>query len=335
MKWVRPLDLVEAGYRLDGTDEEWMRGLVDTASRVFGSSALGVGGFVIATQVDAQGRRAIERTGNAYGTGRALLGPMEPVLDRYRDMPAEVQERIFFATPAGTASQALGLGAALSEHPLWLENAGWDPRIARDALGLLCHDATRNLVVLGVALPAITTLSERERRLGERVAIHIGTALRLRRAGRSTPDTAAAVLSTSGKLQHQQAGADLPAIARGFALRRHARGGRIGPDSALEVWQGLHDGRWSLVDYIDIDGKAFVLAVRNEPAREVASTLTDRQRAAVALAALGYGNKQIAYALGLTVTAVAMLLARARAATGLRTRAELVRGFKRSLAERL
>jgi len=73
--------------------------------------------------------------------------------------------------------------------------------------------------------------------------------------------------------------------------------------------------------------------VRNEPARDVASTLTDRQRAAVALAALGYGNKQIAYALGLTATAVAMLLARARVATGIRTRAELVRAFKQSLAE--
>jgi DNA-binding NarL/FixJ family response regulator len=85
------------------------------------------------------------------------------------------------------------------------------------------------------------------------------------------------------------------------------------------------------VDHVDTDGKTFVLTVRNEPARDVASTLTTRQRAVVALAALGYGNKPIAYALGLTPAAVAMSLARARAASGLGTRAELVRAFTRDL----
>jgi len=74
----------------------------------------------------------------------------------------------------------------------------------------------------------------------------------------------------------------------------------------------------------------FVLAVRNEPGREVVCALTDRQRGAVSLASLGYGNKQIAYALGLSVSAVGMLITRARLATGNRTRAELVRTFKRS-----
>jgi DNA-binding CsgD family transcriptional regulator len=64
--------------------------------------------------------------------------------------------------------------------------------------------------------------------------------------------------------------------------------------------------------------------VREEPQQP-------RLLAAIALAALGYGNKQIGYALGLIATAVAMLLARARAATGVRTRAELVRTFKRDL----
>jgi DNA-binding CsgD family transcriptional regulator len=113
-----------------------------------------------------------------------------------------------------------------------------------------------------------------------------------------------------------------------YRLRRAARGA-----TELEVWQGLQDGHWSLVDYVDSDGKVFVLAVRNEPARDVASALTERQRAAVALAALGHGNKQVAYALGVTVAAVAMLLARARAATGTRTRVELVRAFKRRPVE--
>jgi DNA-binding CsgD family transcriptional regulator len=113
------------------------------------------------------------------------------------------------------------------------------------------------------------------------------------------------------------------------AWRRTARGRDAASATALEVWHGLRDGRWSLIDYVDAGGRAYLLAVRNARAPEAALTLTERQRAALALAAIGHGNKQIAYALGLTAAAVAMLLARARAATGLRSRAALVCAFKR------
>lgn len=188
------------------------------------------------------------------------------------------------------------------------------------------------MVVLGVALRKVTALTAAEQRLWQRVATHIGAASRLRHSAGKAPDAADAVLSPAGKLQHLTPGIESAPIKEGFARRRHARSRGTAAEAALEVWQGLHDGRWSLVDYVDTDGKTFVLAVRNQPAREVASTLTDRQRAAVALAALGYGNKQIAYALGLRAAAVAMLLARARVATGVQTRADLVRHFKRTLA---
>jgi DNA-binding CsgD family transcriptional regulator len=113
-----------------------------------------------------------------------------------------------------------------------------------------------------------------------------------------------------------------------------AVGREAAPERALEVWHGLREGRWSLVDYVDAAGQAFVLAVRNELGGEFGATLTDRQRAAIALAALGQGNKEIACSLGLTEAAVAMLLARARAATGLRTRAALVCAFKRDAGSR-
>jgi DNA-binding CsgD family transcriptional regulator len=54
----------------------------------------------------------------------------------------------------------------------------------------------------------------------------------------------------------------------------------------------------------------------------------------LAAAALGYCNKQIVYALGLSAAAIAMLLARARLTTGSRTRVDLVRVFRRSLASK-
>ena len=70
------------------------------------------------------------------------------------------------------------------------------------------------------------------------------------------------------------------------------------------------------------------MALRNDPPRDVAAALTVRQRTAVALAAIGYDNKQIANELSLTMSGAAMLLARARGRARLRTRAELVRAFR-------
>jgi len=332
IRWERPLDLLEAAYRLDGTTDDWVAGVVHAATGVFRHEGLGSGGFLVNGTVDHQGRTTIADISSSWGEGRALRRPIEPHLQTFKRLPAEVQQSLLFSsTFFRTISESPWVGP---DVPLWLERSAWDSSMAGDALGLICHDGTKQLVFVGVGMRKKTSLGEQDRRLGERIATHIGAALRLRGRPVVGLNQAEAVLSRAGKVEHLGSANDGERIVQGFARRRHARSGRVAFETALEVWQGLHEGRWSLVDYVDTDGKGFVLAVRNEPARDIPSLLTDRQRAAVALAALGYTNKQIAYGLGLTATAVAMLLARARAATGARTRAELVRAFKHSLAKR-
>jgi DNA-binding CsgD family transcriptional regulator len=331
MQWERPLDLLEAAYRLDGSIEDWVGGLVHAATNVFQHEGLGSGGFLLHGRVDRQGRTTIADISSPWIESQAIRYKSAPQLLVFSSLPAEVQHSLWFSsTQMRTLSDSPWVG---SDLPTWIERSGLDSSMAGDALGLSCQDGTKDVLFIGAGLRQKTSLTEQDRRLGERIATHIGAALRLRRRPGVGLNEAEVVLSRSGKVQHLASASAGGRIAEGFARRRHARSGRVGAEAALEVWQGLHDGRWSLVDYVDTDGKAFVLAVRNEPARDVASALTDRQRAAVALAALGYANKQIAYALGLTATAVAMLLARARAATAVRTRAELVRAFKRSLSE--
>ena len=189
-------------------------------------------------------------------------------------------------------------------------------------------------LVVTTALPKRRTLSERERNIWSRVGAHLGAAFRVRRRVGSL-ERAEAIFSPTGALAHAPAlgAAEQDAVREGIQRRTHARKLHAEPEAALDVWRGLVDGRWSLVDYLDSDGKAFVLAMRNEPARELRSALTDRQRAAVALASLGYGNKQVAYSLGISTSAVAMLLARAREAGGFATRADLVRAFKVGLSD--
>ena len=99
---------------------------------------------------------------------------------------------------------------------------------------------------------------------------------------------------------------------------------REGATDAAAIWRGLQAGRWSLVERVDVAGKCFVVAVEKPPAPRRAVALTPRQRAACGLAVLGQSNKEIGYALGISTAAATMLLGRARAAFGARTRVELI-----------
>jgi DNA-binding CsgD family transcriptional regulator len=331
MKWGRPLDLLEAAYRLDGTDAEWLVGLVQAARTAFPEEDLTRTGACVRGKVDAGGQTVVERFEHAYAEGQSILQPATFWDEAIRRLPpAELHGPLYFSAPlASTVSQVVG--GRLSDLEFWSGNPAWDSSQVKDALGLTFQDGALKAGVVSVGLRETTTLTPGVRRFAERIAIHIGAAFRLRSSRAATPDRADAVFTPDGKIHHAEVEADRPVLEAGFGAWHHARRGDVRPEAALEIWQGLHDGRWSIVDHIDTDGKAFVLAVRNQPANDVPSGLTDRQRAAVALAALGYRNKQIAYALGLTAAAVAMLLVRARDAAGVRTRTELVRAFKRNL----
>ncbi len=286
-------------------------------------------------EVDECGRTICRKMKDVFTRGRGMRHPIEPYLEAHQKLSAELQQRLFFqGSSADTLSNRTGYGPLLCADRFWIKYSGWDSAVAKDALELLGHDSTLSSMVLAVPLSEPSTLSTAERRLGERIAAHVGSAFRLRRQCAVSFDNAEAVLSPRGRLEHLSVPSHGSMLSDAFARRGHARRAVTDTEDALEVWQGLYEGRWSLVDYVDSDGKAFVLALENAPKADVAFVLTNRQRAALSLAALGYGNKQIAYALGISQAAVSMSLRRARRATGCRTRAELVRAFKLQLARR-
>src|SRR5690606_500357 len=140
-----------------------------------------------------------------------------------------------------------------------------------------------------------------------------------------------AVLDRHGKVVHAEGEArETRALD---ALRERARHidrarsaeGRRDPEAALRVWQGLVNGRWSLVDKFDSDGRRYLIARRNEPGEGVAALrpLSRRERQILAYAALGYANKHIAYTLGLAPSTVSSHLRSAMRRVGASTRAAL------------
>ncbi|HEY4105347.1 MAG TPA: helix-turn-helix transcriptional regulator [Polyangiaceae bacterium] len=177
----------------------------------------------------------------------------------------------------------------------------------------------------------------------KRLANHLAAAFRLRRrlgvarldaALDSKPqqrtDEAEAILDSNGKFVHATG------AAAGKAAQERIRSSMTAIDtqrnnltrsvgrSALDHWHPLTGARWTLVDSFEENGRRYVVARENQATADGFAALTDRERQIVLHAALGFSNKQIAYALGISDTTVRVLMARAAGRLGLKSRRELL-----------
>lgn len=318
------IDVVEAAYDVEAPEPRWLRGIARA-----GAEALDDGHGVMAFTYDASGERV--------RIGRFVCTPNQSIFDvRFwrRGMAArgiDPVRTMFRTVPCAGAAARPGFRA--SPAYAQLRSVG-----LADIFGINGTDPSGVGVWLGAGRGTAMRLSPALHARWTRVASHLGAAYRLRRRlaaarllRRCTPWGADAVLSPSGRVEHVESHEARTRDARdrlrdaAIAIDR-ARGRlrRIDPDVALGQWMGLVDGRWSLVDKFDHDGKRYVLARRNEPLAPGLEVLTERERAISAYAALGHHNKLIAYDLGIAHSTVRVLLARAAAKLGARTRAELV-----------
>ena len=141
-----------------------------------------------------------------------------------------------------------------------------------------------------------------------------------------------AVLSPSGAIAH----AEPQAQGRGAreSLRRAARAidrarsrARSNEDEALDLWQGLVAGRWSLVDRFDSDGRRYLVARKNDPDVRDPRALSLRESSVLAYTAMGHPLKLIAYSLGLSPSTVSVNRRTAMRKLGCRTHADIVALF--------
>lgn len=180
-------------------------------------------------------------------------------------------------------------------------------------------------VGVGTTLPERGRLTKRAGRYWTSMATHMTAAVRLRTAMHAPTE---AVLSRDGKVLHAEG------IARDEenreSLRRAAKAidrARRGVDDAvlaIESCSAMVEGRWTLVDEFESDGRRHLIARVNEPKTPDYAGLSLRERQVVALAMNGRATKQIAYELGIAVPTVASYLRRSIRKLGARSRLELV-----------
>jgi DNA-binding CsgD family transcriptional regulator len=315
---------LEAVYALEREDEAWLRGVAAAARDVWGRPGGTVASFFDASDLNAYRRLLVVTDGLSKETVELLLRSTALMT------PAMIA-RLFRRSAAGTVRDA---APELVPHLAETEPLG-----IADSFGLFGSDPNGLGCSVSILMSTAETLGADELGIYRRMAAHMGTAFRYRRRLRAEADArgstdptagAEAVLDPSGKVLHAEGPAKsraartrLQEAVRGFDDAR-TRGRRGQPGSALDQHHPLVEARWTLADVNEPDGRRIV-------ARENLATvgglegLTDRERQVVAFLALGRTTKEVAYALGISDSTTRVLLGRASARLGVRSRDDLVR----------
>jgi hypothetical protein len=313
--------VVEAAYALADDDQAWLSQLADTAR-----DQLDQGSGLLAITYDATAPDWVELTGMAVSGLDPALASSFFTLDKMPESETRATVRAFRNRQVGTLRQSLrGLPQSSQYYGPVLARAN-----LRDVLFVNATDPSQTGCLLGVPARLRERWAPRTAQRWRRIAAHVAAGMRIRRQLRQSPTpllqtegpSVEAILSPSGALQHALDPAKGPAaraVLRKAAMAfDRARGPlrRNNPDEAVAIWQGLVDGRWSLLDHFDSDGRRYIVAHRNDPNLPDLRGLTAREGQVLAYAMLGRSNKDIAYELGIATPTVGVHLSRARRKLG-------------------
>jgi DNA-binding CsgD family transcriptional regulator len=306
------VEVVEQAYDVEAPTSGWLHSLVDAATRSFqGQVAIQAYTFEVA---DSGSFHVKEIAGDPT---------WEDLFRRAHTFAApEAIRRIYLRGAVRSVYHAL---AGRREDPGYQQcvrdgirnitlSLGIDPAGQGCALVFLQRDPVR--------------LTRGSRQALERIAAHLGAGHRLR--GRGPAEEWDAVLSADGAVLHaeREAKSNASRLALREAARRIDRARshrtRTNPDEALSLWKALVEGRWSLVERFESDGRRLLVARRNDPTTRMLRALDERERKTVALLAVGHSLKLCAYELGCPESTISDTARSALAKLGLGSRAQLV-----------
>jgi DNA-binding CsgD family transcriptional regulator len=313
--------LLESAYTLEGDDRAWLTGLAAEFSAHCAAAGRAVAFF--------HDRRTERYVANGPPVVLGMGAPMGLLLGSGLKASGRYMGKLARSMPdVTTASRALGRNSWLGRFPAMspvLRAVG-----VRDVLTLRAEDPEGPGCSLSAALERPRQLSSREQGTWRRVAAHIAAGLRLRRRLGGSNPTREAVLTPAGQVVHAEPSAVASrAEISGAALQRERARGRLRkthPSAAVEVWEALVDGQWSLIDEFESDGRRYVIACRNAPSCPILGNrqLTPRETEVLSYVALGHANKLIAYELGLQTATVAKYISSAMLKLSVTSRAALI-----------
>ncbi len=328
-----PIDVVEAAYDLQAEPADWLPHVISAGTDVL-DLGMGACAALIAGAL-SDGQPLITQMIPGTAGSRVLQGLMQTAQEVGNELIQQTAEA--WARPGG-------INVVSEDREQW-------PRVVdsmsrnlgcRDVLGIWALDPDHKGVNVVIPSPEPIVLSSAERERWQMLAVHISAGNRLRRGLLPEPDVEAfpasqmprqaealldptrfTVAEAVGDAKSARALANL----RESAVRIDKARGRLrksDPAAALELWQGLVRGRWSLVDWFDTDGRRFVLAKPNAPNVRDPRELSEREAQVATYAALGESGKIIGYRFGISPQRVSVLLKSAMRKLGVKTQAQLV-----------
>lgn len=318
--------VLEAAYRLSAkTSLDWLTELAIAARPVLDQ------GLGVAT-------RLYRVTADGLEIGDSASDGTDPRLDAASRASmahaASLHADIFRATRVCTESElvsAVGTARPLAEMILApMRNIG-----IRDTLTVQICDTDGHGIFVAAPLEREGTLDAEMRQRWQRIATHLLTAARLRRAIASGQGQVALELAPNGTLSVEDESLSSPrlqerVVEEATAIRRvRAATERAAPDRVLDVWRGLVAGNWSVIDRADGRDARYLVLRRNPPATASAGApqsarFSTRETQVAAYLANGWSNKEIAYALGITVSSIGTLVARLKKKLNVSSRVQLV-----------
>jgi DNA-binding CsgD family transcriptional regulator len=325
------ISIVEAAYDCESETRAWYRRLLEQAAPKLER------GFGVTISSYAPNMRPEEYCLDEEGMARATLDALNAMNAAYSGIFHQAHSASAPSlAPHNTSSASVGLTVEQAKswtpfvehlHPLGI----------RDCVGVLSRDPSGHVIVFAAPSPDLRRPTRREVATWSRIAAHIGAGARLRRAlpglrNDDLADGADAVLSPSGFVTHAEVGAQSPDARESLrlaakAIDRARSKARSNEDEALDLWQGLVAGRWSLIDRFDTDGRRFLIARKNDPDVTDPRALTLRERQVLAYAAMGHSLKLISYSLGVSTSSVSTTRKAAMRKLGLRTHADVMELF--------
>ena len=319
--WIRLLD---ASYEMSEADLDWRVRVIETARPLFPRSPAVI--LLIARVTPDQIEVEEIETPGPPEMREAVLevndaGPKGVFDLMYRSGPVAgtLSERIFPRVPEARRA--------------FLESARG---AARDFVGAVGRADAGRMALLLAPLAEESTTTPGERRRWHLAMTHLGAGLRLRTAlagGDVDHESAEAVFDPGGELLHARGQARSPTareMLRDAVVRIDKARSTAGSSDAIEAmehWRGLVDGRWSLIDHFERDGKRFIVAHKNDPFVHDPRGLSVREKQISELIGMGRSTKEIAYELGLSLSAISMSAKAACEKLGLTSRAELALFF--------
>ncbi|HYP97887.1 MAG TPA: LuxR C-terminal-related transcriptional regulator [Polyangiaceae bacterium] len=314
------IDVVEAAYRLDGTESAWLTALLEQASKDLDTGS-GVYAFT--------GNDSLPDFAKSPVFVQQALSPA--FLSRIATLNADAPNAIFEllkkrVVTCGGLEQVLGSASPVVTHFRELmASAG-----IADGFCMFAQDARGGSVTVSAPSRAVLSPPPRVRGVWQRVGLHVVAGLRLRRLLAASATQRDALLSPAGKLEDASSAVADNGSARGALIdavrsMEQARKAsvRSSPDRALELWRGLVAGQWSLVDHWEGDGRRYVAAFSNGLGLRDPRGLTATEQSVLRYLTLGATNKEASYALGLSEKTVSKSVSQILKKFGVKSRVDL------------